>query len=81
MKLWLENLKLKVRHGHKYWTVLTLHEVNSREHFEEFLESVQNLYTVVSLSDGFRAMKSGAITNHPLFTLTFDDGDKTVHDR
>ena len=36
---------------------------------------------MVSLTEGFRIVKEGDTFEKPLFTLTFDDGDRTVHDQ
>jgi peptidoglycan/xylan/chitin deacetylase (PgdA/CDA1 family) len=54
-----------------------MHEVNLPDHLEMLLNAVRDRYRLVSLSEGYRATRSGAVAE-PLLTLTFDDGDKTV---
>ena len=74
---WLSMKKAELRYNSRHWTVLCLHEVTDREGFATLLGELESRYQIVSLSEGFHAIKSGRV-NAPLLTLTFDDGDKTV---
>src|SRR5258708_4046693 len=74
---WLAMKRAEVRYNSRHWTVLCLHEVTDREGFSALLSELQRRYQLVSLADGFKAIRSGRLTG-PLLTLTFDDGDKTV---
>lgn len=74
---WLSMKQAELRHGSHRWTVLCFHEVMDRQAFVDLLNKVDELYGVVSLSEGFESLRSGA-ADRPLLTLTFDDADKTV---
>lgn len=76
-KTWLSIKKAELRYNSRHWTVLYLHEVTDREGFKTLLSRLEAHYQIISLSEGFRAITSGAVGG-PLLTLTFDDGDKTV---
>lgn len=74
---WLHMKKAELHYNSRHWTVLCLHEVTDRDAFKTLLGRLEACYQIVSLSEGFRAIKTGSLTG-PLLTLTFDDGDKTV---
>jgi peptidoglycan/xylan/chitin deacetylase (PgdA/CDA1 family) len=74
---WLSMKKAELRYNSRHWTVLCLHEVTDRDAFKTLLSRLEDKYQIVSLSDGFRAIKTPSVGG-PLLTLTFDDGDKTV---
>ena len=65
------------RHGSRHWAVLCMHEVTDSAGFISLLDTLQESYEIVSLTEGFAAIRSGAAAR-PLLSLTFDDADKTV---
>src|SRR5262249_20971708 len=77
LKQWLTAKSDGLRYGSRRWTVLYLHEVVDPEPLKALLDEILCRYKVVSLSEGFRLTRS-ADASEPLFTLTFDDGDRTV---
>src|SRR5215510_16272226 len=74
---WFSMKRDELRYNSRHWTVVYLHEVMDRERFKALLSELERRYQIVSMSDGFRAIKSGSVDG-PCLTLTFDDGDKTV---
>jgi peptidoglycan/xylan/chitin deacetylase (PgdA/CDA1 family) len=54
--------------------------VEHSDKFRELVDSFEKLYTFVSMTEGFSALKNHHQSGKPLLTLTFDDAPRSVYD-
>ena len=78
-KEWFKTELARSHFSRRCWTVIAMHEIRDIQKFRNFLDRVQDVYQIISLSEGFKTTQLKKI-KRPLLTLTFDDADRTVYE-